>query len=176
MELTTRYPNIKPGNNYDLYTFYVDAFLVNWSQFTNNYLFPPFFSYCQMSPKTHSVTSNSNHHCTIMDHIVLVFNSSQSFNQSTKNIPSEKKGTVPPVTGWCSPSEPQTVPVGMQGVRQRFINSNVAGEITNVLMDSWRSGTRKHYDVYIRKWETFCSQEKSETAKSNRNSTQLLLS
>ena len=75
---------------------------------------------------------------------------------------------MPPVTGRCSPSEPQTVPTGMQGVRQQFIN-NVAGEITIVLMDSWRPGTRKQYDVYIRKWETFCSQEKSDPLHPNVN-------
>ena len=36
-------------------------------------------------------------------------------------------------------------------------------------MDSWRPGTRKQYDVYIRKWETFSSQEKSDPLLPNVN-------
>lgn len=48
----------------------------------------------------------------------------------------------------------------MQAVRQQFIEYNIPGEITDVLMCSWRSGTRKQYDVYIRKWCIFCIQEK----------------
>ena len=46
----------------------------------------------------------------------------------------------------------------MQSIRKHFTNSKVPEAIADVLMRSWRPGTQKQYDVYTKKWTTFCHQ------------------
>ena len=62
----------------------------------------------------------------------------------------------------CSPSDPETETSDMQGVRRKFIECNIAGEIANALMSFWRPETRKQYDAHIRKWCAFGLQKKTD--------------
>ena len=57
-------------------------------------------------------------------------------------------------------TKPQTSASDMQSIRKHFTNYEVPADIAAVLMHSWRSGTQKYYDVYIKKLATFCLQRK----------------
>lgn len=56
---------------------------------------------------------------------------------------------------------------GMQAVRKQFIDCDVPEAVADVLMSSWRSGTQKQYDTYIRKWCSFCVEEKINSLHPN---------
>ena len=113
--------------------------------------FSSFLSGWQMSPENPFRTSNGHHYSTGVDHPDMVFKASESLDRPTNTVPSHKEGVVSSSTRGCSPTEPKAPPHGMQGIRQQFIDCNIPGEITNVLMCSWRPGTQKQYDVHIRK-------------------------
>ena len=60
--------------------------------------------------------------------------------------------------GNVHPLSPKLTATGMQSIREHFTNCKIPEDITNVLMHSWRPSTHKQYDVYIKKWTTFCLQ------------------
>lgn len=51
---------------------------------------------------------------------------------------------------------------GMSVVRKHFTARGISESATNLLMQSWRSGTKKQYSCYIKKWELFCAQRKTD--------------
>jgi hypothetical protein len=44
----------------------------------------------------------------------------------------------------------------LQLVREALIAKNVPDPAADIIMRSWRQGTKKQYGVYLRKWQTFC--------------------
>ena len=44
---------------------------------------------------------------------------------------------------------------GLSAVRDSFRQLGLSGDVTEIIMASWRSGTQKQYKTYIQKWLTF---------------------
>ena len=47
----------------------------------------------------------------------------------------------------------------MSCVRRFYENQGFSIEITNVLVNSWRTGTQSRYGTYIREWFGFCTKQ-----------------
>ena len=45
----------------------------------------------------------------------------------------------------------------LQLVREAMIAKNISGPALDIIMNSWRSGTKKQYGVYLKKWQLFCT-------------------
>jgi hypothetical protein len=43
-------------------------------------------------------------------------------------------------------------------LRNRFAADDLSEEVTDIIMSSWRTGTKKQYSTYIQKWLDFCRQ------------------
>jgi hypothetical protein len=55
------------------------------------------------------------------------------------------------------PSTSQAAPDHLQLVREAMIAKNISGPALTIIMNSWRTGTKKQYEVYLKKWQKFCS-------------------
>ena len=95
-----------------------------------------------------------------MDNTILVHSVTEHVNRSTINNSSEKEHTGSSNEREHTPAESKTTAPGMQSIRGRLAKQGISGDITDVIMCSWRPGTRKQYNVYIKKWQTFCLQGK----------------
>ncbi|XP_068704681.1 uncharacterized protein [Montipora foliosa] len=61
---------------------------------------------------------------------------------------------------WCStPLTKATSPVGLQSLRQGFLQSNFSGKATEIILHSWSVGTQKQYQPYLRRWFEFCGEQ-----------------
>ena len=47
-------------------------------------------------------------------------------------------------------------------VRERFLTSGISERSVDIMMASWREGTKVQYDTYIRKWVDYCKQAKCD--------------
>ena len=47
-------------------------------------------------------------------------------------------------------------PDGLSCLRNRFAADDLSEEVTDIIMSSWRTGTKKQYSTYIQKWLDFC--------------------
>ena len=56
--------------------------------------------------------------------------------------------------------ERETKVDGMPCVRQYYQKQGFFEHVTDILMKSWRSNTRKQHQVYLKKWHLFCSTKK----------------
>ena len=113
-----------------------------------------------MPSEAGSGASNSNYHCTTLDHTDMVHQPSESPGGCAQNLSSNQEGAVSSSARRCPPSVPETASSGMQGVRCQLIECNIPVEIADVLMSSWRPATRKQYDAHIRRWCAFALQKK----------------
>ena len=46
---------------------------------------------------------------------------------------------------------------GMSAIRKSLENQGISNRTKKIMLDSWRSGTKKQYDVYLGKWNLFAS-------------------
>ena len=61
----------------------------------------------------------------------------------------------------CSSSSQQTVAInGLQSIRESFQQRAISSKATNIILQSWSTGTQKQYAPYIKKWHDFCSKWK----------------
>lgn len=64
---------------------------------------------------------------------------------------------APPEQTQCNPSTTQaTLPPGLSLIGQTLIGHNLSTKAKDIIMASWRTGTTKQYDVYLKRWEQFC--------------------
>ena len=61
--------------------------------------------------------------------------------------------------------EPQVKSTGVQNTRDGLIKRNIPRDI----MRSWREGTQKQYNVYLRKWDEFCVQRQINSVQTSAN-------
>jgi len=57
-------------------------------------------------------------------------------------------------------STPQTYAHGIESIRSRLSSQQISRRTSNVILQSWRSGTHKQYEVHIKKWKKFCGKRK----------------
>lgn len=53
----------------------------------------------------------------------------------------------------------QANPDGFEGVRKSLRKQQISERATNIILQSWRSGTKKQYNIYINKWSKFCREK-----------------
>ena len=63
---------------------------------------------------------------------------------------------------WCStPFAKATSLVGLQSLRQGFLQSNISGKATETILHSWSVGTQRQYQPYLRRWFEFCDEQQA---------------
>ena len=86
-----------------------------------------------------------------MDNTTLVYAAPEPFDRQS-SVPSRQQ---------CSSSSQQTVAIkGLQSSRESFQQRAISSKATNIILQSWPTGTQKQYAPYIKKWHDFCSKWK----------------
>ncbi|XP_067045964.1 uncharacterized protein [Acropora muricata] len=55
----------------------------------------------------------------------------------------------------------------MQGIRESLVSSGASANITDVILSSWRQGTIKQYNVFLKKWAEFCLSRQTNSLSSS---------
>ena len=61
-----------------------------------------------------------------------------------------------PLPQWPTSPTQESSPDGMSCVRGSFSHYHFPEEVTDILMASWRKGSKKQYATYVKKWMAFC--------------------
>ena len=106
-----------------------------------------------------SGTSYGDHVSTLLAHTDVVYPTAEAAGGTTDSNSGNKESLNAPIEADCPPIEPEATTSGMQSIRKHFTNCKVPEAIADMLMHCWRPGTQKQYDVYVKKWTTFCHQQ-----------------
>lgn len=66
-----------------------------------------------------------------------------------------------------TPLTQETNPSGMQFIRDSLTNRGISEKASKIIEQSWRTGTKQQYSVYLRKWYSFCSTRGVDPYKAN---------
>ena len=61
-----------------------------------------------------------------------------------------------------TPLKDQAKDGGMSVIREFYQTQGISQSATNLLLASWRGGTKNQYDVYIKKWTKFCVERQAD--------------
>lgn len=137
---------------------FVDAFTLDWGNFSYSYMFPPFSMIGRCVKKI------------IKDKAYVLFVGPLWPTQPwfvqvmklLKNNPyvikANKKLLTLPYKDIVHPLE-KTL---MSDIRNRLQNRGISEKTSTIIMASWRSGTQKQYKTYIKKWFIFCLERKED--------------
>ena len=56
-----------------------------------------------------------------------------------------------------SPSQQTVATRGLQSIRESLQQRDISSKATNIILQSWSTGTQKQYALHIKKWHDFCS-------------------
>ena len=134
---------------------FVDAFSRTWKEFNNFYTFPPFSLVLRCLQKVSLECYYSSHvaNPTMVPEI--------DSNASLRSITLTKKCTQPSVQQ-CNVSQitQGLVPSCLSNIRTYFRSKGLSERSINILCHSWRSSTVKQYQIYYKKWLSFCGVRK----------------
>ncbi|GFO39548.1 reverse transcriptase/ribonuclease h/methyltransferase [Plakobranchus ocellatus] len=100
--------------------------------------------------------SHGNTSSTSLAHSTFFPDSIEDINSGAGGFVGERETTLPPKHARRIPSPSQKVAAGgMQNIRQQFREDGFSLEATKLLMDSWRPGTNRQYEHYIKKWAAY---------------------
>ena len=86
---------------------------------------------------------------------------------SAKKVASTKGHPDPPQPEMILPSTvAATSSDGMQAIRTVIQKQGVSREAADIILKSWRPGTSKQYQPYIRKWIQYCHQRSIDPTNS----------
>ncbi|KXJ28462.1 hypothetical protein AC249_AIPGENE23354 [Exaiptasia diaphana] len=76
----------------------------------------------------------------------VVYRASEYADRATNSNSSEEEHSGSPSEGKHTSTEPSPATAGMQSIRGRLAEQGGSNEIADVIMWSWRPGTRKQYN------------------------------
>ena len=88
----------------------------------------------------------------LLAHPDVVYPIAESINRTAHTGTGDEGCSNTSPKGSYSFTKPQTSASGMQSIREHLTNYEVPADIAAVLRHSWRLGTQKQYDVYIKMW------------------------
>ena len=134
---------------------FVDAFYIDWSEF-NFYAFPTFSLIPRCLQKIQQDKGK--------DILIIPVWPTQTWFPLVLQLLYSKPWVCQPspkllqhITQQTAPTTPETPLNGMSAIRNSSRQYNVSKEVLEVLMASWRLGTKKQHSAYLNKWLEFCS-------------------
>ena len=61
-----------------------------------------------------------------------------------------------------TPPKDQAKDGGMSVIREFYQTQGISQSATQLLLASWRGGTKKQYDVHVKKWTKFCAERQAD--------------
>ena len=96
-----------------------------------------------------------------MDNTVLVSKSSTTTKRSSSKTQGKyKSSSTAKKSAGSTPVTCKSKITGMSLIRERLDQHSFSTTTKEILLCSWRSGTRKQYNTYLNKWEWYCEEKK----------------
>ena len=110
-----------------------------------------------MSTKDRTGSVNRNPHSSHVGNTTLVNASIEPSDRQPFSTSPDGESSVP-VPQQCNLSSQQTAAInGFQSIRESgFQQRAISSKATNIILQSWSTGTQKQYAPYIKKWHDFC--------------------
>ena len=135
----------------------IDAFSIRWTNIYS-YAFPPFRLILRCLKNRHGGRRLCNNHSCV-EIPSLVHQTNITLGGRSCAVAEESQSATPPTTYRQCPSHTESFPPGsLPFIREIFQSSGFSEDIIDVIIASWRSGTRRQYAVYLRKWAVLCTQ------------------
>ena len=99
---------------------------------------------------------NRNIDSTCLDNPNLVSTTSSAALPPTMDFKTVSKPVTTPQQKGTTSTTQITETDGLSCIRNSFQAAELSTDITNIIMSSWRTGTKKQYITYIGKWMDFC--------------------
>ena len=99
-----------------------------------------------------------HHRCTPVAHTDLVFKSAPASLSATLDPPGQTNTPAASGQARCPSSSPEASSSGVSCLRNSFARFQLPADIADFIMQSWRPGTKKQYETYLRQWLEFCNQ------------------
>ena len=100
-----------------------------------------------------------------VDNTVLVSKRSPTTKRSPRKTQSKYKSSTATKPTGGTPVTCQSKPTGESLIRERLDQHGLSSATKEILMSSWRSGTRTLYSTYLSRWERYC--EENQLSKIN---------
>ena len=92
-----------------------------------------------------------------MDNSTLVYTPLEPSDRQPLSTSPDRQSSVR-TPQQCNSSSQQTVAInGLQSIRESFQQRDISSKATDIILQSWSTGTQKQYAPYIKKWHNFCS-------------------
>ena len=111
--------------------------------------------------------SRRDYNCTNMANTAMVFTTSEDDSCHTSGTSTEGKLASDSEQEGTTPIMEDNVSDGMQSIRMSLQKHGLSPATVNIMLQSWRSGTKKQYSTYARKWIQFCGQNKRDPYQAN---------
>ena len=95
-----------------------------------------------------------------MDNTTLVYASPEPFDKQSLSTSLDGQSSAPSPQRRSSSSQQTVAFNGLQSIRESFQQRAISSKATNIILQSWSTGTQKQYVPYIKKWHDFCSKWK----------------
>ncbi|XP_064631964.1 uncharacterized protein LOC135490622 [Lineus longissimus] len=89
-------------------------------------------------------------------HSALVCDSEEAVDRQAPHHSSEEASPTNTGSRQAPPTLETNKAIGLPLVRESLLEEDISAEAAEVILRSWRGGTRVGYDSYLRKWESFC--------------------
>ena len=138
---------------------YVDAFSTTWSKL-NFFCFPTFQSDPEVCTKDYTRQSKGNITDPCVANTDLVSTCPPTTVQPTLDFQAiTKPATSCSLQGATSTTQ-NPASDGLSFIRNTFAQQDLSSDITDILMASWRTGTKKQYKTYVERWLVICRERK----------------
>ncbi|XP_070552736.1 uncharacterized protein [Ptychodera flava] len=112
----------------------------------------------KMPSESEGGQSRRDYCCTNMANTAMVFTTSEDDSCYTSGTSTEGKLASDSEQEGTTPIMEDNVSDGMQSIRMSLQKHGLSPATVNIMLQSWRSGTKKQYSTYAKKWIQFCSQ------------------
>ena len=99
-----------------------------------------------------------HHRCTPVANTDLVFKSAPDSLSATLDPTGQTNTPAASGQARCTSSSPEASSSGVSCLRNPFARFQLPADIADFIMQSWRPGTKKQYETYLRQWLEFCNQ------------------
>ena len=133
----------------------IDAFTINWNSL-QFWCFPPFSLIPRVIKKIREDQATG---------LLVVPNwPTQSWYPQVMQLLTDHPRVLPKRD---TPPSRKIGTTGLSLITKQFENQGLSQQSTDIILNAWRPSTVKQYMPYIRKWETYCSQQQIDPIHTN---------
>lgn len=138
----------------------IDAFTTDWANHD------PIQPDWEGPSKNSSLSGHCNCCCSPMELSVLVSKVAENASPSSRpNTSNAKYFDIATRPSSCSPTLPKVGTDWLSAVRQMLMAQGIQGEPMEIILNSWREGTKKQYTTFISQWAQHCRKNNVDQTK-----------